>query len=75
MFENVTLPAGDAYFVNTKDISGANLTPSNDGGLEVMSANRHGGFGVTVVCFANNTDGNAEENFLVRFLKGIKELG
>ncbi len=48
MFENVTLPAGDAYFVNIKDISGANLTPSNDGGLEVMSANRHGGFGVTV---------------------------
>ena len=75
MFENVTLLPENAYFVNTTDIAGANLTASNDGGLEVMSANRHGGFGVTVVCFANNTDGNTARNFLVRFLKGMKELG
>ena len=74
-FENISLPAGNAYFVNTTDIPGANLTASNDGGLEVTSGNRHGGFGVTVVCFANNTNGNTERNFLVRFLKGIKELG
>ena len=71
MLGKVTLPTGTTYPVNITDVPNANLTASNDGSLEVMSNNRDGGFGVDVVCFANNTDGNTEENFLVRFLKGM----
>jgi hypothetical protein len=71
MFHNVTLPIGTTYPVNITDVPNANLTASNDGRLEVMSNSRDGGFGIDVVCFANNTDGSNEDNFLVRFLKGV----
>ena len=69
IFQNVTLASGHTRHVNTPDIPNANLTQLSDGSLAVVSTNRHGGFGVDVVCFANNSNGNTQKLFLVRFLK------
>ena len=65
---------GHTHHVNTPDIPNANLTQLSDGSLVVVSTDRHGGFGVDVVCFANNSDGNTQKSFLVRFLKGFLGL-
>jgi hypothetical protein len=75
MFQNVSLITGEVYRVNTTEVPNANLTQLSDGVVEVMSTDRHGGFGVDVVCFANNTVGETQESFLVRFVKGIKRFG
>ena len=73
-FQNVTLTTGSRHYVNTTDVPNANLTQLHDGRLEVMSTNRHGGFGVDVVCSVNNSVDETQENILVRFLKGMRKI-
>ena len=67
MFNNKTL-----NFVNTTN---SNLIVMSDRRLKVMSSNPEGGFGMNVVCFANNSEGTSSRNFLVRFLKGNFKCG
>ena len=70
MFNNVSLPAGKTYLVNSSDTADSNLTVLSDRRLKVMSSNREGGFGVNVKCLVENAEGYSNQTFLVRFLKG-----